>query len=186
MARKITGLRQLGAKTPLPKSPDEAELERVPNPHQDTAYIARFTAPEFTCLCPVTGQPDFAHFVIDYAPRKWLVESKSLKLYLASFRNVGAFHEDATITIGNGRVTPSEVSISVGQSVTFVNNDGQTRNVTSDPHPIHTDCPQINAVGNIANNQTKLTDAFPAARSCGFHNHDDPDNANFKGRINIQ
>lgn len=92
----------------------------------------------------------------------------------------------ATITIGNGRVTPSEVSISVGQSVTFVNNDGQTRNVTSDPHPIHTDCPQINAVGNIANNQTKLTDAFPAARSCGFHNHDDPDNANFKGRINIQ
>ena len=73
MARKITGLRQLGAKAPLPKSPAEAELERVPNPHPDTAYIARFTAPEFTCLCPVTGQPDFAHFVIDYAPRKWLI-----------------------------------------------------------------------------------------------------------------
>jgi 7-cyano-7-deazaguanine reductase len=100
MARKITGLRQLGAKSPLPKSPAEAQLERVPNPHPDTAYVARFTAPEFTCLCPVTGQPDFAHLVIDYAPREWLVESKSLKLYLASFRAVGAFHEDATIAVG--------------------------------------------------------------------------------------
>ncbi|MGH6793516.1 MAG: preQ(1) synthase, partial [Methyloceanibacter sp.] len=79
MARKLTGLRQLGAKTPLPKSPSEARLERVANPHPDTAYVARFTAPEFTCLCPITGQPDFAHFVIDYAPRAWLLESKSLK-----------------------------------------------------------------------------------------------------------
>jgi 7-cyano-7-deazaguanine reductase len=100
MARKITGLRQLGAKRKQPKTPDEAELERVPNPHPDTVYVARFTCPEFTCLCPVTGQPDFAHLVVDYAPRAWLVESKSLKLYLASFRNIGAFHEDATITIG--------------------------------------------------------------------------------------
>jgi 7-cyano-7-deazaguanine reductase len=100
MARKITGLRQLGAESPLPKSPAEAELERVPNPHPDTVYVARFTCPEFTCLCPVTGQPDFAHFVLDYCPRAWLVESKSLKLYLASFRNTGAFHEDATIAIG--------------------------------------------------------------------------------------
>ncbi len=100
MALKITGLKQLGTKSPLPKSPAEATLERVPNPHPDTAYVARFTAPEFTCLCPVTGQPDFAHFVIDYAPGDWLLESKSLKLYLGSFRNVGAFHEDATITIG--------------------------------------------------------------------------------------
>ena len=74
MARKITGLRQLGAKSPLPKTPAEAELERVPNPHRDTAYVARFTCPEFTCLCPVTGQPDFAHLVVDYAPREWLVE----------------------------------------------------------------------------------------------------------------
>jgi 7-cyano-7-deazaguanine reductase len=80
MARKITGLKQLGAKAPLPKTPSEAMLERVPNPHPDTAYVARFTCPEFTCLCPVTGQPDFAHFVIDYAPRAWLLESKSLKL----------------------------------------------------------------------------------------------------------
>jgi 7-cyano-7-deazaguanine reductase len=100
MARKISGLKQLGAKPPQPKSPSEATLERVPNPHPDTVYVARFTAPEFTCLCPVTGQPDFAHLVIDYAPRAWLLESKSLKLYLASFRNIGAFHEDATISIG--------------------------------------------------------------------------------------
>jgi len=100
MARKISGLKQLGAKTPLPRSPEEARLERVDNPHQDTVYVARFTCPEFTCLCPITGQPDFAHLVIDYAPLKWLLESKSLKLYLGSFRNTGAFHEDATITIG--------------------------------------------------------------------------------------
>lgn len=92
----------------------------------------------------------------------------------------------ATITIANGRVTPSEVSISVGQSVTFVNNDGQPRNVSSDPHPVHTDCPQINAVATLSNNQSRATNAFPSARSCGFHNHDDPDNANFRGRINIQ
>ena len=89
----------LGQATKVPQSPDEATLERVPNPHPDTHYVARFTAPEFTCLCPVTGQPDFAHLVIDYVPRDWLVESKSLKLYLNAFRNHGAFHEDTTITI---------------------------------------------------------------------------------------
>jgi 7-cyano-7-deazaguanine reductase len=100
MARKIARLKQLGAKAPLPKSPNEARLERLPNPHPDTIYVARFTCPEFTCLCPVTGQPDFAHFVIDYTPRAWLLESKSLKLFLASFRNIGVFHEDATLTIG--------------------------------------------------------------------------------------
>lgn len=92
----------------------------------------------------------------------------------------------ATITIANGRVTPSSVTIAVGQSVTFVNNDGQARNVTSDPHPVHTDCPQINAVGNLANGATRLTQAFPASRSCGFHDHDDPDNANRRGTIVIQ
>ena len=75
-------------------------LDRVANPHPDTNYVARFTAPEFTTLCPITGQPDFAHLVIDYVPGKWLVESKSLKLYLSSFRNHGAFHEDCTVTIG--------------------------------------------------------------------------------------
>jgi 7-cyano-7-deazaguanine reductase len=100
MARKITGLKQLGHETPVPNSPAEAELERVPDPHADTAYVARFTAPEFTCLCPVTGQPDFAHLVVDYAPAEWLLESKSFKLFLASFRNTAAFHEDATIMVG--------------------------------------------------------------------------------------
>jgi 7-cyano-7-deazaguanine reductase len=95
-----TGVTQLGKSVALPESPDQAELERVANPHSDTRYVARFTAPEFTCLCPVTGQPDFAHFVIDYVPKKWLIESKSLKLYLASFRNHGAFHEDCTVSIG--------------------------------------------------------------------------------------
>jgi 7-cyano-7-deazaguanine reductase len=94
------GLTALGQKAPTPLSPATALLERVANPHPDLHYLARFTAPEFTSLCPVTGQPDFAHLVIDYAPQRWLVESKSLKLYLASFRNHGAFHEDCTLAIG--------------------------------------------------------------------------------------
>ena len=91
---------QLGRPAPQPRSPEEACLDRVPNPHPDTGYVARFTVPEFTSLCPVTGQPDFAHLVIDYVPGPWLVESKSLKLYLTSFRDHGAFHEDCTIGIG--------------------------------------------------------------------------------------
>jgi 7-cyano-7-deazaguanine reductase len=91
---------QLGKQVAWPESPEKAELERVPNPHPDKLYLARFTAPEFTSLCPVTGQPDFAHIVIDYAPKQWLVESKSLKLYLGSFRNHGAFHEDCTVEVG--------------------------------------------------------------------------------------
>ncbi|HXL68428.1 MAG TPA: preQ(1) synthase [Xanthobacteraceae bacterium] len=90
----------LGKPAGVPASPDAAHLDRVPNPHADTDYVARFTAPEFTALCPITGQPDFAHLVIDYVPGKWLLESKSLKLYLASFRNHGAFHEDCTVGIG--------------------------------------------------------------------------------------
>ena len=94
-----TALRQLGVATALPASPSAAVLERVPNPHPAASYVVRFTAPEFTSLCPVTGQPDFAHLVIDYVPRRWLVESKSLKLYLASFRNHGAFHEDCTLAV---------------------------------------------------------------------------------------
>jgi len=92
----------------------------------------------------------------------------------------------ATITIANGRVTPSDVTITVGQSVTFVNNDGRVHNMASDPHPVHTDCPPMNAVGIISNGQTKLTNAFTAARSCGFHDHDDPDNGALRGRITIQ
>ncbi|MDV6227146.1 preQ(1) synthase [Nitratireductor aquimarinus] len=90
----------LGGKTELPGSPEEAVLERVPNPQEDALYAVRFTAPEFTSLCPLTGQPDFAHLVIDYVPAGWLVESKSLKLYLGAFRNHGAFHEDCTVSIG--------------------------------------------------------------------------------------
>jgi 7-cyano-7-deazaguanine reductase len=92
-------LRQLGTATSVPASPDVALLERVPYPHPRAHCLVRFTAPEFTSLCPITGQPDFAHLVIDYSPRRWLVESKSLKLYLQSFRNHGAFHEDCTIAI---------------------------------------------------------------------------------------
>jgi 7-cyano-7-deazaguanine reductase len=89
----------LGHQSTLPQSPDSATLDRVPNPHPDAHYVARFTVPEFTSLCPVTGQPDFAHLVIDYVQAAWLVESKSLKLYLGAFRNHGAFHEDCTIAI---------------------------------------------------------------------------------------
>ena len=94
-----THLTQLGREVRGFASPDDAVLERVPNPHPDALYLARFTAPEFTSLCPVTSQPDFAHLVIDYAPAGWLVESKSLKLFLHSFRNHGAFHEDCSIYI---------------------------------------------------------------------------------------
>lgn len=93
-------LTQLGRQVAVPPSPDAARLESVGNPHADSDYVIRFTAPEFTTLCPITGQPDFAHFVIDYCPAKWLVESKSLKLFLSSFRNQAAFHEDCTIMIG--------------------------------------------------------------------------------------
>lgn len=100
MAQHPPSVSQLGRQTPLPENPEQAVLERVANPHSDTVYAARFTQPEFTSLCPVTGQPDFAHLVIDYVPDQWIVESKSLKLYLASFRNHGAFHEDCTVAIG--------------------------------------------------------------------------------------
>jgi 7-cyano-7-deazaguanine reductase len=100
MARSRYGnLKQLGRKTELPKSPDEAKLERVRNPHPDTTYLVRFAAPEFTSLCPVTGQPDFAHLVIDYVPDQWIVESKSLKLFLGSFRNHATFQEECTVAI---------------------------------------------------------------------------------------
>lgn len=94
------GLTQLGSPVAQPASPEEAVLEHVPNPHPGTLYLVRFAAPEFTSLCPITGQPDFAHLVIDYVPQAHIVESKSLKLYLASFRNHGAFHEACTVDIG--------------------------------------------------------------------------------------
>lgn len=104
-AMEETHLTQLGRETRGFDSPEAAVLERVPNSHPGTTYLVRFAAPEFTSLCPVTGQPDFAHLVIDYVPRDWLVESKSLKLYLGSFRNHGAFHEDCTVAIGKRLVT---------------------------------------------------------------------------------
>jgi len=96
---KDGGLSLLGQKAKLPESPDAAVIESVPNAHPETEYVVRFTCPEFTSLCPITGQPDFAHLVIDYVPDARLVESKSLKLYLGSFRNHGAFHEDCTVAI---------------------------------------------------------------------------------------
>ena len=91
---------QLGRDVAVPVAPEKAMLDAVPNPHAKTDYVVRFTAPEFTTLCPITGQPDFAHFVIDYCPKASLLESKSFKLYLMSFRNQAAFHEDCTVTIG--------------------------------------------------------------------------------------
>ena len=96
---RYQGLSALGDDRAIPRSPDQAELEVVDDPHPEELYLVRFTAPEFTSICPVTGQPDFAHLVIDYAPDAQLVESKSLKLFLTSFRDHGAFHEDCTLTI---------------------------------------------------------------------------------------
>lgn len=91
---------QLGKIVQTAKSPDEAVLDRVGNRYHIHNYVARFTCPEFTSLCPATGQPDFAHLVIDYVPGLWLLESKSLKLFLTSFREHGAFHEECTLMIG--------------------------------------------------------------------------------------
>lgn len=99
MSDRSDGLSQLGRPTPIPPSPEAATLERVPSPSAGKNYVVRFTAPEFTSLCPITGQPDFAHIVIDYIPRDWIVESKSVKLFLHSFRNHGAFHEACTMLI---------------------------------------------------------------------------------------
>ena len=90
----------LGHPVEIPATPEEAKLDVVPNPHSGTIYVTRFVCPEFTSICPVTGQPDFGHLVIDYVPKYLLVESKSLKLFLNSFRNHGAFHEDCTVAIG--------------------------------------------------------------------------------------
>jgi 7-cyano-7-deazaguanine reductase len=97
MSPKLT---YLGRSTPAPSSPDKAVLDRVPNAHPRERYVVRFANPEFTCLCPVTGQPDFAHLVVDYVPKAWLVESKALKLYLGSYRNHSGFHEQTTVEIG--------------------------------------------------------------------------------------
>ena len=100
----------LGRSAPVPESPEAARIDCVPNPQAGAAYLVRFTCPEFTSVCPVTDQPDFAHLVIDYVPRDWLIESKSLKLFLTSFRNHGAFHEDCTVMIGKRLVEAAEPS----------------------------------------------------------------------------
>ncbi len=99
MTEKAYKLKQLGKKAALPESPEEAVLEKVKNPHPDTDYVVRFTCPEFTSLCPVTGQPDFAKIIIDYVPDKFILESKSLKLFMGSFRNHAEFHEACTVGI---------------------------------------------------------------------------------------
>jgi 7-cyano-7-deazaguanine reductase len=105
MAKAKIALTQLGKKTATPNSPDEAVLERIAKPHPKHDYVVRLTCPEFTSLCPVTGQPDFATIIVDYVPYKWLVESKSFKLYMQSYRNHGAFHEDCTVGIGDRLIT---------------------------------------------------------------------------------
>jgi 7-cyano-7-deazaguanine reductase len=94
-----SSLSQLGTKADIPSKPEDAVIEKVSNPKAGIDYLVRFSCPEFTSMCPITGQPDFAHLVIDYVPDQWLLESKSLKLYLASFRSHGAFHEDCTTSI---------------------------------------------------------------------------------------
>ena len=105
MTSPYSGLTILGASSPAPADPASAKLERVANPAPGRHYTIRFTCPEFTSLCPLTGQPDFAHIVIDYIPRDWIVESKSLKLFMASYRNHGAFHEACTMEIADRLMT---------------------------------------------------------------------------------
>ena len=104
----VSGLTQLGRRVAIPAAPDQAVLERVAAPAQGKHYLVRFTCPEFTTLCPLTGQPDFAHIVIDYIPREWIIESKSLKLFLGSFRNQGTFHEGCTMHIAERLIAALE------------------------------------------------------------------------------
>jgi plastocyanin len=92
----------------------------------------------------------------------------------------------ATITIANGAVSPSSVTITAGQSVTFVNNDNRAHEMASNPHPVHSDCPQMNALGNIPAGATRSSNAFPTARTCGFHDHSDPENRSLQGTVVIQ
>jgi 7-cyano-7-deazaguanine reductase len=101
MVTEITGLTQLGKRAKIAGTPQKAVLETFQNPHPGTDYTVRLSAPEFTTLCPITGQPDFATITVDYVPSGLLVESKSFKLFLGSFRNYGAFHEDCTVYIHN-------------------------------------------------------------------------------------
>ena len=94
MNRENEGLKNLGKKTNYEFDYNPGVLEKFENKHQENDYFIKFNCPEFTSLCPITGQPDFATIYISYIPDKYCVESKSLKLYLFSFRNHGDFHED--------------------------------------------------------------------------------------------
>lgn len=94
----------LGRQVDIPTDPISYKLDVIPNPHPGRLYFVRFTIPEFTSLCPKTGQPDFATITIDFMPREHLVESKSLKLYMFAFRNHGAYHEDVTGSIHHALV----------------------------------------------------------------------------------
>ena len=94
MERKNEGLKALGGPSRYSQDYDPGVLESFENRHQDNDYWVRFNCPEFTTLCPITWQPDFAEIRISYIPDKRMVESKSLKLYLFSFRSHGDFHED--------------------------------------------------------------------------------------------
>ena len=104
MSKSNKSLNALGYKSKIPDFPDKNILEKVKNPKIGIDYSIRFTCPEFTSICPVTSQPDFANIIIDYVPSKYIVESKSLKLYLLGYRNHGAFHEDCTISIAEDLV----------------------------------------------------------------------------------
>ncbi len=99
MRKDLGELKSLGAKSGIPSTYDPSVLESFSNAHPSRDYWVTFTAPEFTTLCPKTGQPDFATLTIRYIPAKRLVESKSLKLYLFGFRNHGDFHEDVVNVI---------------------------------------------------------------------------------------
>ena len=141
MGHEAPPVTHLGQQHQMPDSPDEALLERVPNPHPDTHYVARFTAPEFTSLCPVTGQPDFAHLVIDYVPERLAGrESKSLKLYLASFRNHGAFHEDCTVAIGKRLVAAARAALAAHRRLLVSARRHADRRLLADAAPARRAC----------------------------------------------
>ena len=133
---------------------------------------------------------------------RWILRNAALVAVLAGFMACGGGDNGggspttpsgsgpgpsgATITITATGVSPSGVSITAGQSVTFVNNDSRSHDIASDPHPAHTGCPSINALGSIGAGQTRLTNAFTGAGSCSFHAHNDPDNNSLKGTITVR
>ena len=91
-----------------------------------------------------------------------------------------------TITITASGASPQNITVTPGSRVTFVNNDSRTHEMNSDPHPVHSDCPEINAVSFLATGQSKQTDALNTPRTCGFHDHNQPSTTNLQGTIRIQ